>query len=75
MSDNYSTDKCSANKSSVQLPNVQTSDRSSADSEQFRAGKAHYSFVRANKPTQYASHADYLRYKRMQVQLHSTNYA
>lgn len=49
---------------------VQKEERSGEDSTQFKKGVVQYSFVKSNSTKQFASHADYLVWKRMNAQLH-----
>jgi hypothetical protein len=49
---------------------VQKEERSGEDSTQFKKGIVQYSYVKSNQTKQFASHADYLVWKRMNAQLH-----
>ena len=54
---------------------VQRDERSSADSVQFKKGVTQYTFVKENytdkqKTPKFASHTDYIIWKRMNAQLH-----
>ena len=58
------------------LAHVQTDERSSADKTQMKAGITQYAFVKTkytdnNKSPKFASHTDYITWKRMNAQLHS----
>ena len=52
-------------------PSIQTAERSSSDYAQFKAAAIEYTYIQNNQTPSFASHRDYLKWKRMNAQLNS----